>query len=58
MDLGPHGAFIVAAYAAMAMILCGLVAWLLFDGWRQARALAGLEARGVRRRSAAPDDVR
>jgi heme exporter protein D len=52
MDLGPHAAFIVAAYVAMAVVLSGLVAWLLFDGWRQARALEALEARGVKRRSA------
>jgi heme exporter protein D len=52
MDLGPHAAFIVAAYAAMIVVLSGLVTWLLFDGWRQARALEALEARGVKRRSA------
>jgi heme exporter protein D len=52
MDLGPHTAFIVAAYAAVIAVLAGLVAWLLFDGWRQAHALEALEARGVKRRSA------
>ncbi len=56
MDLGPHAAFIVAAYAAMIVVLAGLIAWLLFDGWRQARALEALEARGVKRRSAPAKD--
>jgi heme exporter protein D len=52
MDPVPHTAFIIAAYVAMAVVLAGLIAWLLFDGWRQARALEALEARGVKRRSA------
>jgi heme exporter protein D len=56
MDLGPHTAFIVAAYAAVTVVLAGLVSWLLFDGWRQARALEALEARGVKRRSVAAKD--
>jgi heme exporter protein D len=51
MDLGPHAAFIIAAYAAVIAVLAGLVAWLVFDGWRQARALEALEARGITRRS-------
>ena len=51
MDLGAHAAFIWAAYAAMAIILLALVGWLVFDGARQSRALADLEARGVKRRS-------
>lgn len=54
MDLGPHAAFIIAAYVAMAIVLAGLVAWLFFDGWRHERTLEALEARGVKRRSA-PD---
>jgi heme exporter protein D len=56
MDLGPHTAFIVAAYAAIIVVLAGLIAWLLFDGWRQAHALEALEARGVKRRSATAKD--
>mgnify|MGYP001301567178 CR=1 FL=1 len=50
--LGPRAPFIVASYAAGAIVLGGLVAWLLWDGRRQARLLADIEARGVRRRSA------
>lgn len=51
IDLGPHASFIVASYAAMAAVLVALVAWLIFDGRRQASMLADLEARGITRRS-------
>jgi heme exporter protein D len=53
MDLGPHAAFIWAAYGIVATMIGGLIAWLVADGRRQARRLADLEARGVRRRSSA-----
>jgi heme exporter protein D len=52
MDLGPHAAFIVTAYGATFLIVALLIGWLLFDGARQAAALADLEKRGIRRRSA------
>jgi heme exporter protein D len=55
MDLGPHAAFIWASYGAAAVVLAGLIAWVVFDGWRQSQALANLEARGVKRRSAPSD---
>ena len=58
MDLGPHAAFIIASYAIVAAVMTGLVAWLVFDGRRQQRALDALEARGVRRRSRAEDSGR
>jgi heme exporter protein D len=51
MDLGPHAAYIWAAYVLVAAGLAVLVAWLLFDGHRQQRLADELEARGVRRRS-------
>jgi heme exporter protein D len=51
MDLGPHAAFIVTAYAAAVVILGGLIAWVLLDRRTQLRKLAELEARGVTRRS-------
>ena len=51
MDLGPHAAFIWAAYATVAVVLAGLVGWLVLDGRRQQNLVAELEARGVRRRS-------
>jgi heme exporter protein D len=51
MDLGPHAGFILASYAAAALVLCALAAWLVLDGRRQQRLINELEARGVRRRS-------
>jgi heme exporter protein D len=51
MDLGPHATFIVASYAIVAIVMAGLVAWLIVDGRRQKRILDDLEARGARRRS-------
>jgi heme exporter protein D len=51
MDLGPHAAFIWISYAATALVVSGLIAWLFADGRRQQAALDDLEARGVRRRS-------
>jgi heme exporter protein D len=51
MDLGPHAAYIWAAYAAVAVGLAALVAWLVLDGRRQQHLVDDLETRGVRRRS-------
>jgi heme exporter protein D len=51
MNLGPHAAFIVSAYAAAALIVGAMIAWVVLDHRRQARMLAGLEARGITRRS-------
>jgi heme exporter protein D len=52
MDLGPHAAYIWTSYAVVALVLVGLVAWLVADGRHQQRLLDELDARGVRRRSA------
>ena len=43
MDLGPHAAFIVTAYAIGAAIVAALVASIMLDYRRQTRALADLE---------------
>jgi heme exporter protein D len=51
MTLGPYAAFILGAYGCAAVIIAAMVAWVVFDHRRQARALAELEARGVTRRS-------
>lgn len=51
MDLGPHTAFILAAYAAVAAGLALLIAWVVTDGRRQQALIDELEARGVHRRS-------
>ena len=52
MDLGPHAAFIWASYGAFVVIIGLLIAWTLYDGRRQANALADADRRGLRRRSA------
>lgn len=51
IDLGPHWAVIVTAYALAALVLAGLVAWIVLDNRLQRRTLADLDRRGVRRRS-------
>ena len=51
-DLGKHAAFIWASYGAVFSVVAGLLRWLWRDGRRQRAALADLERRGVRRRSA------
>ena len=51
MTLGPHAAFIVAAYAAALAVVLGLIGWVMADHAAQRRLLADLEARGVTRRS-------
>jgi heme exporter protein D len=52
MNLGPHAAFILAAYAAAVAVVAGLVAWVVLDFRAQKRVLGDLEAHGVTRRSA------
>ena len=51
MDLGPHTTFIIAAYVMAALVIIGLIAWVIADYDAQRRLLADLEARGVTRRS-------
>lgn len=51
MDLGPHAVYVWASYAAVALVLAAVVAWLVADGRRQQRLIDALEGRGVRRRS-------
>ena len=50
IELGPHAAFIVAAYAAMAIVLGSLILWVAIDYRVQRRMLEELEARSPRRR--------
>ena len=52
MNLGPFAGYIWASYAVATLVIGGLIGWLVHDGRRQARALADLEARGIKRRSA------
>jgi heme exporter protein D len=51
MDLGPHASFIVAAYAAAAIVVSALVLWIFADYRGLERSIAELEARGTKRRS-------
>ena len=50
MDLGPYASFILTSYAAVALVLGGLIGWLVYDGNRQQAALEALEAQGIKRR--------
>ena len=51
MNLGPHAAFIVIAYAAAIAIVGGLIVWVVLDRRHLTRMLAALEAQGLTRRS-------
>jgi heme exporter protein D len=51
MNLGPHAAFILTAYAAAIAIVGGLIAWIALDRWFLMNKLQELEAHGIRRRS-------
>ncbi len=57
MDLGPHAGVILACYAAVTLVIAGLILWLVADGRRLALQLAALEERGIRRRSAKSGDA-
>ena len=51
MDLGPHAAFIVGAYAVAILIVAALISWVLIDNRRQRQILSDLETKGITRRS-------
>lgn len=53
---GPHSGFILAAYLLAGVIVAGLVLVAVIDDRAQRKALARLEALGLRRRSAGQDD--
>lgn len=54
--MSSHTAFVLASYLSAAIALTGLIAWIFIDQRDQRNALQELEARGVRRRSAADTD--
>jgi heme exporter protein D len=56
-DLGPHAAFIWAAYAVTFIVVLGLIVFIVQDDRRQRQLLADLERQGIRRRSAKPVDT-
>lgn len=45
MNLGPHAAFIVAAYLAAGVVMALLIVWVIADGRNQRRALDEMEKR-------------
>jgi heme exporter protein D len=51
LDLGKHAVFIWSSYAVVAIVIAGLIAWLIVEGRKYQRQIAQLEARGTRRRS-------
>jgi len=51
-DLGPHAAFIIAAYAVTFLAVAALAFFVVEDDRKQRRSLAELEQRGITRRSA------
>lgn len=46
-----HALYVTAAYAATAIVLTGLIGWVLLGQRARRRELAKLEAAGIRRRS-------
>jgi heme exporter protein D len=52
LGLGPHAAFIVAAYAVTFAAVAALALFIVEDDRKQRRLIAELEQRGIRRRSA------
>ncbi|MBS3647956.1 heme exporter protein CcmD [Pseudaminobacter sp. 19-2017] len=53
--MSAHALYVLAAYAATAVALAGLVGWILLDYRARRRELAELESEGIRRRSAKPE---
>jgi heme exporter protein D len=52
IDLGPHAAFIVAAYGVTLVAVTALAAFIVADDRKQRHLIAELERQGIRRRSA------
>jgi heme exporter protein D len=55
VNLGPYAGFIIAAYAAALAVVVALIGWIIADHRAQTRTLHDLEARGISRRSSAPE---
>ncbi|ESZ62392.1 heme exporter protein CcmD [Mesorhizobium sp. C120A] len=49
--MSAHALYVAAAYGITAIVLAGLIGWILLDQRTRKRELADLEAAGVRRRS-------
>jgi heme exporter protein D len=52
LDLGPHAAFIFAAYGVTFVAVAALASFIVEDDRKQRRLIAELERKGIRRRSA------
>lgn len=57
IDLGPHAAFILAAYGVTFVAVAALALFIVEDDRKQRRLLADLESKGIRRRSAKAKSV-
>ncbi len=57
MDAPSHIGFIFASYAAAAVVVTGLIAWVMLDFRALKRNLSDLEKRGVTRRSVPPSSA-
>lgn len=53
IDLGKHAVFIWSSYGAVAVVLAGLIYWLIAEGRYYEARLKEFEARGVGRRGSA-----
>ena len=49
--MSAHALYVAAAYGATAVVLAGLIGWVLLGLRARKRELAELEAAGIRRRS-------
>ena len=48
---GNYAGFIIASYGVVIATIMLLITWVIVDGRNQAKMLADLEARGIKRRS-------
>jgi heme exporter protein D len=51
MSLGPYASFILASYAAAAVVIAILIGWVVLDHRSQTARLRELDRSGVTRRS-------
>lgn len=49
--MSTHDWYVAAAYGLTAVIIAGMIGWILLDQHARRRELAELEAQGLRRRS-------
>jgi heme exporter protein D len=52
LHLGPHAAFILAAYGVTFVAVATLASFIVADDRKQRRLIAELERKGIKRRSA------